>query len=47
MPLKILLNGAKGRMGQAIHSVAAECDAQIAAAVDIKDDPAADAAACM
>ena len=46
MPLKILLNGAKGRMGQAIHSVAAECDAQIAAAVDIKDDPAADAAAC-
>ncbi|HVT71575.1 MAG TPA: 4-hydroxy-tetrahydrodipicolinate reductase [Lacunisphaera sp.] len=41
MPLKILLNGAKGRMGRTIATVAAECDAVIAAAVDVGDDVAA------
>jgi 4-hydroxy-tetrahydrodipicolinate reductase len=41
MPTKILLNGAKGRMGQTIIRVAPECGAVIVAALDVGDDPAA------
>ncbi len=41
MPLRILLNGAKGRMGRTIAAVAPECDALIAAGVDVGDDAAA------
>jgi 4-hydroxy-tetrahydrodipicolinate reductase len=44
--LKILLNGAKGRMGRTIAAVAPALDAQIAAAADAGDDPAAHLAAC-
>jgi 4-hydroxy-tetrahydrodipicolinate reductase len=40
MPLKILLNGAKGRMGQTIAGLAGEMNAAISAAVDVGDDPA-------
>ncbi len=39
MPLQILLNGAKGRMGEAIIAVAESEDARIIAAVDMGDDP--------
>lgn len=41
MALKILLNGSRGRMGQAILSVAANMDATIAGATDAGDDPSA------
>lgn len=40
MALKILLNGAKGRMGQTIARLAPEFDAEITAATDIGDNPA-------
>lgn len=40
MPLNILLNGARGRMGLAISEVAPEQDAHIAYACDAGDDPA-------
>ena len=40
MPLKILLNGAKGRMGQTIAGVAGTMDAAIHAATDAGDNPA-------
>jgi 4-hydroxy-tetrahydrodipicolinate reductase len=46
MSLKILLNGAKGRMGQAIAAVAPEQAAVITAAVDAGDNPADHLAAC-
>ncbi|HTL66423.1 MAG TPA: 4-hydroxy-tetrahydrodipicolinate reductase [Lacunisphaera sp.] len=46
MPLKILLNGAKGRMGRTIAAVAPECDALVAAGVDVGDDAAAAMPAC-
>lgn len=46
MPLKILLNGAKGRMGRTLAAVAAECDAVITAGVDVGDDATAAVAAC-
>ncbi len=40
MTIRILLNGAKGRMGQAIQScVAEEHDMEISAALDAEDDP--------
>ena len=39
--LRILLNGAKGRMGQAILSVASSEQASVAVAVDQGDNPAA------
>lgn len=39
MPLNILLNGAKGRMGQAILEIAAANDASIVAACDQGDRP--------
>ncbi|MDX2188072.1 MAG: 4-hydroxy-tetrahydrodipicolinate reductase [Opitutaceae bacterium] len=38
MPLKIAIIGAKGRMGQVIASVAAECDCEIIASLDQGDD---------
>jgi 4-hydroxy-tetrahydrodipicolinate reductase len=40
MALKILLNGAKGRMGQTIAGLAGEMNAVIIAAIDVGDDPA-------
>jgi len=46
MPLQILLNGAKGRMGQTIAGVAGEMDAVIRAATDAGDNPAARLAGC-
>lgn len=46
MPLNILLNGAKGRMGQAISACAEANDAVIAAACDAGDDPAPQVHAC-
>jgi len=46
MPLKILLNGAQGRMGRAIASLAVERDAEIAGSIDLDDDPAPHAANC-
>tara|TARA_B100001057_G_scaffold435984_1_gene466697 strand:+ start:1019 stop:1759 length:741 start_codon:yes stop_codon:yes gene_type:complete len=39
MSLKILLSGAKGRMGQAIRSIAGECGCEITHPVDLGDDP--------
>jgi 4-hydroxy-tetrahydrodipicolinate reductase len=39
MPLKILLNGAQGRMGLAISAIAAENNAIISLACDAGDDP--------
>jgi 4-hydroxy-tetrahydrodipicolinate reductase len=46
MSLKILLNGAKGRMGQTIASVAGGMDATITAAIDTGDNAAAHLAGC-
>lgn len=40
MSFRILLNGSKGRMGQAIIAAAPEQNAVIAAALDVGDDPA-------
>lgn len=46
MPLQILLNGAKGRMGQTIAGLAGDMDATIRAATDAGDNPAAHLAGC-
>lgn len=46
MALKILLNGSKGRMGQAISSIAQANDAEIVAACDAGDDPSAGIERC-
>ena len=46
MPLAILLNGARGRMGQAISAVAAEMDVVVSAATDAGDDPGRHLAGC-
>ncbi len=40
MPVKILLNGAKGRMGRAVTAAAGDYDSVIQAAIDLGDDPA-------
>ena len=40
MPLQILLNGSRGRMGQAITHVSADMNATIVAATDAGDNPA-------
>lgn len=40
MAIKVLLNGAKGRMGIAIATAAESCGCEIAAACDIGDNPA-------
>jgi len=46
MPLKLLLNGANGRMGLAIREIAEAHDAVVAAACDADDDPAEGIAGC-
>jgi 4-hydroxy-tetrahydrodipicolinate reductase len=46
MPLSILINGAKGRMGQAVAAAATEIGVTIGAAVDVGDDIAAGLAKC-
>jgi 4-hydroxy-tetrahydrodipicolinate reductase len=46
MPLQILLNGAKGRMGRTIAGVAGDMDAVIRVATDLGDDPSAHIAEC-
>jgi 4-hydroxy-tetrahydrodipicolinate reductase len=46
MSLKILLNGAKGRMGLTIAAVAGDMDAVITAATDAGDNPADHLAGC-
>lgn len=46
MSMNVLLNGARGRMGQAIAAAASDADAVIAAACDQGDDPTAVIAAC-
>jgi 4-hydroxy-tetrahydrodipicolinate reductase len=46
MPLSILINGARGRMGQAIATAAGEVGAVISAATDAGDNPAAHLAGC-
>lgn len=43
---RILLNGAKGRMGQAVIATAAELGLPIVAALDVGDQPAAHVAGC-
>src|SRR6185312_6645857 len=40
MPLQILLNGSRGRMGHAIATAAVDMDAAIVAATDAGDNPA-------
>lgn len=39
MPLTILLNGARGRMGRAVTAAAGEAGVRIGAAIDAGDDP--------
>jgi 4-hydroxy-tetrahydrodipicolinate reductase len=46
MPLQILLNGARGRMGLAIARAAGEMGAQIHAATDAGDNPSAHITGC-
>ena len=46
MALKILLNGAQGRMGKTIVAIAPERDAEIIGAVDLADDPTPHLANC-
>lgn len=46
MALKLLLNGAKGRMGQTIAGLAPGMDAIITAATDTGDDPSPHAGGC-
>jgi len=46
MALTILLNGAKGRMGQAIAAAAPEMGLAIGATIDVGQDPAAQLGAC-
>lgn len=46
MPLKLLLNGSRGRMGVAIAAIAEGNDATIVSSCDAGDDPSADIAKC-
>ncbi len=46
MPLTLLINGARGRMGHALAAAAAELGVRVGAAVDLGDDAAAAAAGC-
>lgn len=46
MSLRILLNGAKGRMGRTIAGVVGDLDATITAAIDADDNAAAHLAGC-
>src|SRR6266480_3434516 len=45
-PVRVLLLGAKGRMGQAIATAAPKADAEIAAGLDLGDDIAAHINSC-
>jgi 4-hydroxy-tetrahydrodipicolinate reductase len=44
--LQVLLNGARGRMGQAIQTLAAAYDISVRSAIDMGDDAAAHIAGC-
>lgn len=46
MPLKLLLNGSRGRMGVAIAAIAEDNDAEIVSACDAGDDPSARVGGC-
>lgn len=46
MPLKLLLNGSRGRMGLAISAIAEANGAEIVSACDVGDDPAANISEC-
>lgn len=46
MPLKLLLNGSRGRMGLAISAIAEDNDAEIVSACDAGDDPSAKIESC-
>lgn len=46
MPLKLLLNGSRGRMGLAISEIAEANDAEIISACDAGDDPTARISEC-
>ena len=46
MPLTLLLNGSKGRMGLAVIEAARELGVPIGAAVDVGDDPSAAIGSC-
>ena len=46
MPLKLLLNGARGRMGIAIAAIAEDNNAEIVSACDVGDDPRANIDNC-
>ena len=46
MPLKLLLNGARGRMGIAIAAIAEDNNAEIVSACDVGDDPSANIDKC-
>ena len=46
MPLKLLLNGARGRMGIAIAAIAENHNAEIVSACDVGDDPHAKIDTC-
>jgi len=46
MPHSILLNGAKGRMGQAVAAAASEAGLKISAGIDLGDDPAGHIDSC-
>jgi 4-hydroxy-tetrahydrodipicolinate reductase len=46
MPLSILINGSKGRMGHALTTAAGEMGLTVGAAVDVGDDLAASLARC-
>ncbi|WP_414664992.1 4-hydroxy-tetrahydrodipicolinate reductase [Horticoccus sp. 23ND18S-11] len=46
MSLSILINGARGRMGQAVASAAREMNLVVGAAIDVGDDAAAGLARC-
>jgi 4-hydroxy-tetrahydrodipicolinate reductase len=46
MPISVLINGAKGRMGQAVTSAAKEMNIGVGAAVDVGDDVRAALAKC-
>ena len=46
MALRILINGGRGRMGNAVASAAKEMDVELAGSVDVGDDIAAGVAKC-
>lgn len=46
MSLKVLLNGAKGRMGETISALADELDFEIVGVIDLGDDPSKEMSKC-